>query len=284
MKRNIVIIILVLFAQAAIAQPLRIHVMGGFANYTGDLQAKRFTLSQAKGVITAGATYNITEKLAVRSEYSFAKLGADDKLTTNTNVVTRNLNFKTIIQELSLMGEYDILNIYDHKLTPYVFIGLGVYRFSPYTFDPLNQKVFLQGLSTEGQGFSPGRKVYKKTQFNIPLGGGIKYALSDDIHLGIEIGLRVLTTDYLDDVSATYIDENLLLSQRGPLAVQLAYRGDELKPPAGIYPVAGTQRGNSKINDFYYFGQFRMSFRLNWLNNADRRMNGLKRLGCPAKL
>jgi opacity protein-like surface antigen len=286
MKRIAFVIISVLIAQVVIAQPLRIHIMGGFANYTGDLQTKRFTLDQARGVVTAGATFNITDKFALRSEYSFAKLGADDKRSSSEVLRNRNLNFQSVIQELSLMGEYDILNTNYHKLTPYVFGGLGVYRFSPFTFTESNEKVFLQGLSTEGQGFLAGRKIYKKTKFNVPLGGGVKYALSEDVHVGLELGLRVLTTDYLDDVSATYVDENLLLSQKGPLAVQLAYRGDELKPPAGSYPAGLTARGNSKINDFYYFGQFRISFRMNWFEKGDRSSgtNGRKSLDCPTKL
>ncbi|HEX8462256.1 MAG TPA: DUF6089 family protein [Segetibacter sp.] len=285
MKKSTSVIILILLAQVVIAQPLRIHIMGGFANYTGDLQPRRLTLNQASGVITAGATYNITDKLAIRSEYSFAKIGADDKKTSNPRVLSRNLNFKTNIQEFSLMGEYDIWSLYTHSITPYVFAGLGVYKFDPYTFDEANRKINLRVLSTEGQGFATGRKVYKTTQLNIPIGGGLKYALSEDIHLGFELGLRVLTTDYLDDVSATYIDQNVLLAQRGALAVQLAYRGDELKPPAGTYPAGGTLRGNSKVNDFYYFGQLRLSFRMNWFDNGEGRMsNGLKRLGCPTRL
>ncbi|HEX8462255.1 MAG TPA: DUF6089 family protein [Segetibacter sp.] len=266
------------------AQPLRIHIMGGFANYGGDLQSKSFTLHQAKGVVTAGATFNITEQLAVRSEYSFGSVGADDKKTTNQRVIGRNLNFKTLIQDFSLMGEYDIFNLYDHRITPFVFGGIGVFQFSPFTTTEAGKIVYLHELSTEGQGILPGRKLYKKTQFNIPIGGGLKYALSDDIHLGLELGFKMLTTDYLDDVSATYVDQNLLLSQRGPLAVQLAFRGDELKQQPGSYPAGGSMRGNSKVNDYYYFGQLRISFRMNWFNIGDNKIStGLKRLGCPGK-
>jgi opacity protein-like surface antigen len=288
MKKNaLVSIVIVLVAHVAVAQPLRLHLMGGFANYTGDLQTKRLTLNQASGVITAGATYNITDQLAIRSEYSLARVGADDKKNPNAGLRSRNLNFKSLIQEISLMGEYDILNTYNHAVTPYVFAGLGVFHFSPYTYSETNEKVFLQGLSTEGQGFLPGRKVYHKTQLNIPVGGGIKYALSDDVHVGFELGLRILKTDYFDDVSATYVDQNLLLSRKGPLATQLAFRGDELKPPSGDYPAGGAQRGNSGVNDFYYFGQLRISFRMNWFDNGDRASSGnrgLKRLSCPAKI
>lgn len=280
-----VFVSLLFLASASFAQPLRLHLMGGFANYTGDIQQKRFTLNQAKGVVSAGATYNFTDKLAIRADYSFAKVGADDKYNTSPSLKQRNLNFQTIIQEFSLVGEYDILSTYEHALTPYVFGGLGVFHFSPYTTDPQGNKIYLQGLSTEGQGFARGRKVYKKTQLNIPIGGGLKFALSDDIQIGFEIGLRVLKTDYLDDVSTTYIDQNTLLANRGPLAVQYAFRGDELKDNPTNYPPEGVQRGNGKVNDFYYFGQFRISFRMPWMDSNREQTsyrNSRKRLGCPS--
>ena len=283
MKKT-VLFALIFVTTALVAQPVRLHLMAGFANYGGEIQPKRFTLNQSNAVISAGGTYNITDKFALRSDYSFAHLGADDKFN-KPSLRVRNLNFKTIIQELNLMGEYDILNTGDHRLTPYIFAGIGVFKFSPYTTDTSGRKVFLVGLSTEGQGLPeyPDRKVYKKTQFNIPLGGGLKFALSEDLYVGFEIGVRKLFTDYLDDVSSTYVDRDILLNRRGQQAVDYAFRGDELKPPLA-YPAAGTLRGNSKKNDYYYYGQFRISFRMPWFNDGGNNTgrSGRKALGCPS--
>lgn len=271
------------FASALIAQPVRLHIAGGFSNYGGDIQ-RTFTLKQANAVVSAGGTFNITDKIALRSDYSFTKLGADDKLNKE-DLRVRNLNFKTFIQELTLMGEYDFINLDNSPLTPYVFAGIGVFKFSPYTLDTAGNKVFLVGLSTEGQGLPqyPERKVYKKTQFNIPYGAGIKYALSDDVFIGFEIGFRKLFTDYLDDVSTTYVDRNVLLNAKGPQAAEFAFRGDELKPPLP-YPAEGSTRGNSKKNDYYYYGQFRISFRMPWFDKegsrTDKRLQ--RGLSCPA--
>ncbi|MEJ7681928.1 MAG: DUF6089 family protein [Segetibacter sp.] len=226
----------------------------------------------------------MTDQLALRSDYSFTRLAADDKYN-RADLRTRNLNFKTIVQELTLMGEYNILNLDNQRLTPYVFAGIGVFNFSPYTLDTAGNKVWLIGLSTEGQGLPeyPDRKVYKKTQFNIPIGAGLKYALSNDIYIGFEIGIRKLFTDYLDDVSTTYVDRNILFNRKGQRAADFAFRGDELKPPLA-YPEAGTIRGNSKRNDYYYYSQFRISFRMSWFENDDSKINKSSRkgLGCPA--
>jgi hypothetical protein len=181
------------------------------------------------------------------------------------------------------LGEYDLFSLNDHKLTPYGFLGIGLFHFSPYSFDALGNRVYLSGLSTEGQGILPNKKEYRRTDFNIPIGGGIKYALSDDIHIAFELGLRVLKTDYLDDVSSFYVDQNTLLAARGQTAVNFAFRGDELKNNPSVYPPGGTVRGNNKVNDFYYFGLFRVDFRLNWFDNGDRGGGSRKGLDCPDK-
>lgn len=271
----------ILLAATAIGQPLRIHVMGGFANYLGDLQPSRFTFNQAKGVITAGATFNLSEQFALRSEYSFAKVSADDRL--NSKNQARNLNFSSLIKEFNLMGEYDILNTNTHKLSPYVFAGIGVFKFSPYTTDSGGNKIHLHALRTEGQETSehPDRKKYKRLQLNIPVGGGIKYAISNDVHLALEIGFRKLFTDYLDDVSTTYADETILRNEVGPTSVQYAFRGDELTHSPRVYPAAGTARGSAN-KDSYYFGQLRISFRMNWFDNQGFS-NKSNKMGCPTR-
>ncbi len=288
MKR-LIVLLSAMFATQLFAQPLRLHIGGGFANYNGDLQPKTFTLKQAHGLISAGGTFNITDKFALRSDYSFTKLEADDKNNKDINFARRNLNFKTLIRELTLMGEYDIFNLSEKVWTPYVFAGIGGYKFSPYTTDSIYGKVFLHGVRTEGQGLPefPDRKIYKKTQFNIPFGGGVKYALSDDIHLSVEMSMRKLFTDYLDDVSTAYVDQNVLLAGRGQVGVDLAFRGDELKTDPQPYPAGGALRGNSKYNDLYYFGQVKISFRMSWFDNGGGGFNsgGRKsKLGCPTKV
>lgn len=283
MKKNI-FFVLILLASASFAQPVRLQLLGGFGNYSGDIQQSMFTLKQANAVISAGGTFNITDKIAIRSDYSFTRLGADDKLN-KPSLQVRNLNFKTIIEELTLMGEYDFADLNVQRFTPYVFAGVGIFHFSPYTLDSLGNKIYLVGLNTEGQGLPeyPDRKVYKTNQFNIPYGAGIKYALSDDLYVGFEVGFRKLFTDYLDDVSTTYADKNVLLNEKGLRTVEFAFRGDELKPPLP-YPAAGSIRGNSKKNDYYYYGQFRISFRMPWFDKEGSRTDKRNKrgLGCPS--
>lgn len=264
------------------AQTIRLNFMAGLSNYHGEIQTKKITFDQSNPVFAIGATLDITNKLLLRSDFSVTKLQGDDKRGIYP---TRNLNFKTSIQEGTLLLEYNLFDPYDKKLTPYVFSGVGLFHFNSYTIDSLNRKVYLQGLSTEGQGFPeyPDRKVYKRTQFNIPIGGGLKYAISDDVQFGFEYGLRILFTDYLDDVSKTYVDPNILRTRAGQLAVDLSYRADELKNGNKTYPRAGSLRGSSKVKDLYYFGLARLSIRMNWFENG--MSTGRKsRLGCPSRV
>ena len=181
------------------------------------------------------------------------------------------------------MAEYSIFNIYNIRWTPYVFGGLAVFRFNPYTHDAAHQKVFLKPLSTEGQGLDGyNLEPYSLTQVAIPFGGGIKYALTDNIRVGAEVGIRKTFTDYLDDVSTNYADPVDLLEQRGQQAVDFSYRGDEVPGGNPAYPLKGDQRGGANQKDWYYFSGLTLSFRLGSGNGATfAGRNGRRGIDCP---
>lgn len=249
---------LLLISTVLSAQKLWVDAYVGATNYQGDLQDKRYTFNQAHLAGGAGITYDITDHFSARVHLLFGKLSADDKYSRNRN---RNLNFSSSIFEAQAALQYYIFPLNSRSLNPYAFAGVAVFHFNPYTFDTSGVKYFLKPLSTEGQGFAPGRKPYSLTQFAIPFGGGIKLSLTDNLNVGLEIGLRKTFTDYIDDVSTTYVDQTLLFTERGATAVELAYRGDELKT-GNPYPPANTVRGGSKYKDLYYFSGLTLSFRL----------------------
>lgn len=260
------------------AQNFHINLFAGTSNYQGDLQDKRFTFSQSHFAGGAGLSYDITNHFSVRGGVMLSKLSADDKLGRNK---LRNLNFQTNLAEVNIGAEYYITPLDEHALTPYVFAGVALYHFDPYTFDTSGAKYYLRLLSTEGEGFLPGVENYKLTQFAIPFGGGVKLSLSENINVGMELGLRKLFTDYLDDVSTTYVDQTTLLANRGSKAVELAYRGNELKTGAP-YPLANSRRGGAK-KDWYYFTGLTASFRL-FSGNGIGRGGRHSKYGCPANV
>jgi Domain of unknown function (DUF6089) len=258
----------------------RVHLTlsGGFANYYGDLQSKPLTLDQAHGAFGLGLKYDLTEHFAVKGGLFYARLSADDK-NNKASLQSRNLNFHSKVVEANVMGEYALFSLENKQFTPYVFAGLAVFRFNPYTFDSTGGKYFLQPLSTEGQGLAayPDRKNYKRTQLAIPFGGGLRLKVSEKVTLAYEFSLRKTFTDYLDDVSTTYVDPAILLAERGPKAVELSYRGGELKDGDPTFPAEGTVRGGAKSKDWYYFSGLTVTIGI-----GNKLLGGGKgRITCP---
>jgi hypothetical protein len=271
---------LFIFSFHASAQNLHLNLFAGSSNYSGDLQDKGFTFSQAHFAGGVGVSYDITEHFSATGGVNFGTVSGNDKYGRNK---ARNLNFTSAISEANLGIQYFITPLSEHLLTPYVFVGIAVYHFNPYTTDTSGRKTFLRPLSTEGEGFLPGKSNYNLTQLAIPFGAGVKLSLSDNVNIGAELGYRKLFTDYLDDVSTTYVDEATLLANRGPEAVELAYRGNELKNGAP-YPAGGNVRGNPVHKDWYYFTGFTASFRLFSGNGLGSSAGKHSKYGCPANV
>lgn len=206
----------------------------------------------------------------------------------------RNLHFRNYIHEVSLTATYEIFRArasrfrartYKRRnfINVYVLAGIGILKHNPQAKTPLSlggNWVNLRDLGTEGQGIDGYRKKYSLWQASIPLGFGVKIKLTSNIDLGLEIGGRLLFTDYLDDVSGDYpAMEDLsplarLMSNRtlettsaitGESRVDNITRIAEIIAPNVVYTGTdgntyetfsgfgrrGDQRGNPKTNDFY---------------------------------
>lgn len=267
----------------ASAQNFHFSARLGLANYQGDLKANSISLSKAKLLGSIGARYDLGERLSARTYFSFTGLQAKDEDGTKS-MQSRNLSFQTKIIDWEVTAQYGLFSLNEKWWTPYVFAGVGFFHFKPYTKDASGNKTALKPLSTEGQGFLPGVKEYKLTQFCLPFGIGAEYSLNEDMRVGIEMGYRKLFTDYLDDVSKDYVDQTALLNARGQQAVDLAYRGDEVG--SGPYPAANITRGNPKNKDGYYY--IAVTYTVRYFFDKYKQIAGLpsskksKKVGCPA--
>lgn len=175
------------------------------------------------------------------------------------------------------------------KLRPYGLIGVGVFKFNPeaqYTAPDGSVKwVDLQPLKTEGQGMTnyPERKEYSLTQVNIPYGIGVKYFFSDRFNLSFEIVNRKTFTDYIDDVSTTYIADQDFYNHFGAgetadIARQVANMSTILT--GGLNRPgysAGDKRGTATNNDAYYATTFKLGMRL----GRDGGSNYKNQTRCP---
>jgi hypothetical protein len=280
MKHFISVFIFFVEISSASAQRLHIGIFGGAAAYNGDLTDKIFPKKVTNGVFGTTLNYELTEQIMLRGGLNYAVVGGADRFSSDSILRLRNLSFETRLFEFNALVEYYLFNLKESRYSPYVFAGLAVYHFNPYASNM--QKVFLKPLSTEGQGINgyPDRKPWHLTQPAIPFGGGVKFAISDNLRVGVEMGLRKLFTDYFDDVSKNYIDQTDLLIAKGQLAVDMAFRGDEVS--SQVYPMKNAQRGSPKNKDWYYFAGIHLTFRLGNGDGGGFYSNKRKsRNGCP---
>jgi hypothetical protein len=256
-----------LFAQYSIRQEGEFGIGLGAGHYFGDLNT-RARLNRPK---LAGSIFfrkNFGNYIALRVGASFAQLGYSDIYNKqNTYMQSRNLSFNSKVWELALQGDFNFFRFMpgepDYSFTPYVTIGAGIFSYDPYAF--LNgEKIFLRPLGTEGQGSSqyPDRSQYSSMAISIPFGAGIKYSLNERINIGFEILHRFTNTDYLDDVSKTYVNPTVFPPNpdgSDSNAKLLSDRSYEIGEPIGI---PGRQRGNSKQKDQFVTAMFTVSFNL----------------------
>jgi hypothetical protein len=242
------------------AQPHHeVGLMGGVSNYIGDLQEKVFPAQGYKPVGGIFYKYFMNPHLGVRFGISRTQITGADSLSEVLLKRQRNLRFSSNVTEVHGALELNMLPIEVHrmKVTPYAFAGLAVYYSNPFADGPNSEKVYLRPLGTEGQGLPeyPDRKEYNLVNVAFPIGGGLKFFIGKTFMITTELGFRYTTTDYLDDVSKSYVHLPTLEKYKGKLAVDMAYRGDESPYWDGsYYPDYKYQRGDSKSNDWYWFG------------------------------
>ncbi len=287
-KRLTFFICLLFIFSASYSQGIYIGVFGGLAAYNGDLTDKIFPRKVTNGVIGITAGYELTEQLMLRGGFSYSVVGGADRYSDKQDLRMRNLSFETQVAEFSILGDYSLFDLSERKISPYGFAGIAVFKFDPYTYDATGTKVFLQRLSTEGQGITGyNSKPYKLTQMAIPFGGGARFAVNDNIRIGLELSFRKLFTDYLDDVSTVYADPVDLLAAKGPLAVELSYRGDEVSGGNPVFPAKGAQRGSPESNDSYYFAGLHLTYRIGAGEGGGYGRTGGSRRnknGCPVNV
>ncbi|MES2430576.1 MAG: hypothetical protein V4556_06530 [Bacteroidota bacterium] len=227
--------------------------------------------NQWGGSIFLSALYK--NKVALRLEGTFGRVKAHDSILrpiadNSGGRYWRNLHFRSKISEISLVAEFHPLYIFidwpskdaePPRISPYLLAGIGYFHFNPQSQNSAGQWVDLQPLHTEGQGFAeyPARKNYKLSQVSFPVGLGIKYELTSTVNVRAEIAPRILRTDYLDDVSARYIDPalfpNYLSGQRLDNALELNDRRNELaNSPVYINPKGGQIRGDPRDRDAFF--------------------------------
>lgn len=217
----------------------------GVSNYFGDLNTSfDFTeIGPAGGLI---ARYNWNNRINSKLGLNYTSLYGDDKDSPNSFERRRNLSFRTDLVDLTAQMEFNFLPYIhgskDYYFTPYLLGGFNLLYYRPRaSLD--GEWHSLRPLGTEGQ--SEGEE-YSAINGGVVLGMGFKWDITRDWSFNVEIALKRLFTDYLDDVSSTYPNATSLRSRRGAIAAELSDRsiGEKIGE-------LGRQRGNSRDNDTY---------------------------------
>lgn len=233
----------------------QVGLMAGASYYLGDLNEtghfKKANTNFAWGIVHR---LPINDRFTWKNSILFAKISGDDSKSTSQIKQNRNLNFEATLNEFSTQFEFNFLPYHSfvirHHFSPYIFTGAALFWFNPTT--TLNGNVYnLREYRTEGQ-----PEEYKKMQFAIPFGIGLKFKLNHRILFALEYGIRKTFTDYLDDVSTTYPDDP---SNMSTVSQALSNRSLDNGNKQNEW---GMQRGNSQRKDLYTMTSFTMLIRI----------------------
>ena len=254
-------------SQNAVVQEGEFGIGIGAAHYFGDLNTKA-KLNRPK--LAAGIFFrkNFGNYIALRVAGNFAQVGYSDIYNTHNEYMRRrNLSFNSTIWELALQGDFNFYRFLpgdpDFRFTPYITFGVSAFNYDPYAY--LNgEKYNLRQMGTEGQNDTTykDRTPYSSMAFAIPLGVGVKYSINDRINIGFEIVHRFTNTDYLDDVSKTYVDVNSFPPNPDQSANPAYLLSDRSYETGDRIGVKGRQRGNSQNKDQFATAMFYVSFNL----------------------
>lgn len=266
-------------------QETQLSLNVGFSNYNGDISktVDAFSLGEYRPAAGIHFKQKHNPYFTTRFGLQYGQATATDAIAESEPRRLRNLSFVTNIFEIGLMEEFNLLGFdyYEGKyFSPYIFAGIAGFYFNPKA-EYLGRLYELQPLGTEGQGIPGFGEKYNLYQFAIPFGLGLKYALTESITLSLELGGRKLFTDYLDDISGTYVNYQTLLQNNGELAAILAHRSGEYLGTEPLEVPTGTVRGNPTNNDWYFFSLVGVSWTIFKKDYNPYYRPRRKTFGCP---
>ncbi len=262
-KFPLLVILIGFLSGTVVAQSTEFGVFLGTTTYKGELNNSLFNTKLLQPAVGILYRKNFNNHWAYRLGLNLGAIAGDDALSNDEYQQRRNLSFRSRIWDAHALLEfnffpYQIANP-KSRVSPFIFGGLSVYHFNPQA-ELQGEWYDLQPLGTEGQGTSayPDRNKYHRLAVSIPFGGGIKIRFSRRFGMTLEAGARRTYTDYLDDVSTTYAEKDVLLTQNGELAVLFSDRSKD----GQVLTNNNRQRGNASTNDWYMFTGITINYTL----------------------
>lgn len=266
----------------------------GISNFLGELGGRNqigspfvwdLEFSQTRPAASFGYRYYLARKMALRGRITYGVLAGNDNLTTEIFRQNRNLSFKSDIIEAALCFElhlyreelghvYDLRGVKGTKSSRvglYFFGGIGGFYFDPKA-QYNNAFVRLKPLGTEGQGLPNGAEEYNNIQLCIPMGFGLRKAMSKSWSIGLELQYTKTFTDYIDDVSGYYYNNDAIREAYGPEAAFLANPALNNMPEGYPDPtVEGAERGDPDDLDAYLFLKVQAEYKLHKYRSGSKK-------------
>lgn len=241
-------------------------VSAGATQYFGDLN-DNYGVDYIRPYVGGFVRFHLTPYIGIRTTLGYTHVGYDDKFNDNAYQRLRNLNFRSDVIEGAVQAEFNFFRFstgeVGSRFTPYLTGGIGAFYFDPFTVYN-GRRTGLRAIGTEGQNAGFEERRYGNFAVCFPVGAGFKSWIRPGLNFGIEIANRLTLTDYLDDVSTTYVGADRFpggsSNAPNPAAI-LQDRSVEIQPTAPIGR-AGKQRGNSQTKDQYMVIQVNLSFQL----------------------
>ena len=240
-----------------------VQVGAGLTGYFGELNHDN-SIRQQFSHVSLGAEARLLSRLGARLELiQFTLVGNDRDAPDSSFNRQRNLDFSSKNYEANLQAIYYFRKYrgnYHKRWTvdPYVGLGIAATTFSPRTdfIDSTGvRSIKLRDVQTEGV-------AYSKLALGLPATVGVKLRINEFINVNAEVSYRYTFSDYLDDVSDSFIEDD------GSLASQLSNRRSQVRNDDGEFfivnqeffdaMVPGAPRGNPNRNDSYLFISFKV--------------------------
>ncbi|MBU8892669.1 MAG: hypothetical protein KOO66_07805 [Bacteroidales bacterium] len=179
----------------------------GIVNYFGDIGGASnvgasgfadFDIAYSRPVLAIGYRYKLYERFSVKANLSYANIHGSDVKSINES---RNYSFTTNMLELNGHIEFHItkekqmatynkmsmrgkLHKFNTGINLYIFMGIGGVMSKPKALDSFDgSSRFVDN---------------KNLALAFPVGLGLKYPLSAATNIGLELGGRFTTTDFID--------------------------------------------------------------------------------------
>ncbi len=251
------------------------EVMIGFGGtqFTGDLGGRNqigtdYSLVDIDWASTSlggmlGYRYRFHPYWATTTSLNIGMVRGNDAETQEIVRESRNLHFRSMIFEVQQRIEVIVLanekfghryglgghskKMGNHNEQVYLFTGAGISYFNPKA-QYKGSWVALRPLSTEGQGLDGGPTKPLGVTATIPFGIGARMGIGRMWRIGIEATYVKTFSDYIDDVSGSYYDRDILAAQVGEDAAFLSNPSQQNTAWFG----AGQQRGDNQKDAYYY--------------------------------